>query len=95
MKKLTPFVLLCLALLSLGLSACSEKDDSVPRIQLAYENPNEVFDNENPRISLRAFETADRVYLIQGGDGGISVWKLATTRCCRPVAKGASSLFVR
>ena len=59
MKKLFPFVLLCLALLSLGLDACSDKDDSVPRIQLAYENPNEVFDNENPRISLRAFETAD------------------------------------
>lgn len=62
MKKLFPFVLLCLALLSLGLGACSDKDDNVPRIQLAYENPNEVFDNENPRISLRAFETADRVY---------------------------------
>ena len=59
MKKLIPFVLLCLALLSLGLGACADKDDSVPRIQLAYENPNEVFDNENPCISLRAFETAD------------------------------------
>lgn len=52
MKKLIPFVLLCLALLSVGLTACSDKDDSVPRIQLAYENPNEVFDNENPRISM-------------------------------------------
>ena len=48
----------CLALLGVAV-ACSDKDDSVPRIQLAYENPNEVFDNENPRISLRAFETAD------------------------------------
>lgn len=79
MKKLFPFVLLCLTLLSLGLGACSDKDDSVPRIQLAYENPNEVFDNENPCISLRAFETADRVYLIQVVTG-ISVWRLATTR---------------
>lgn len=52
MKKLIPFVLLCLALLSVGLTACSDKDDSVPRIQLAYENPNEVFDNENPIISM-------------------------------------------
>lgn len=105
MKKLTPFVLLCLALLSLGLSACSEKDDSVPRIQLAYENPNEVFDNENPRISLRAFETADRVYLIQGGDGNfrleVSNEEVLQARCegsklfIRPLKAGKAEVLIR
>ena len=57
MKKLIPFALLCLALLSLGLGACSDKDDSVPRIQLAYENPNEVFETvfhvSNWRMKIR------------------------------------------
>lgn len=104
-EKLTPFVLLCLALLSLGLSACSEKDDSVPRIQLAYENPNEVFDNENPRISLRAFETADRVYLIQGGDGNfrleVSNEEVLQARCegsklfIRPLKAGKAEVLIR
>lgn len=94
MKKLFPFVLLYLALLSLGLGACSDKDDNVPRIQLAYENPNEVFDNENPRISLRAFETTDRVYLIQGGDGNFRL-EVNNDEVVQFVAKGASSLSVR
>ena len=34
-------------------------DGAGTKSSLAYENPNEVFDNENPCISLRAFETAD------------------------------------
>lgn len=101
MKKLFPFVLLCLTLLSLGLGACSDKDDSVPRIQLAYENPNEVFDNENPRISLRAFET----YLIQGGDGNfrleISNDEVVQARCegsklfIRPLKAGKAEVLIR
>lgn len=105
MKKLFPFVLLCLALLSLGLGACSDKDDNVPRIQLAYENPNEVFDNENPRISLRAFETADRVYLIQGGDGNfrleVSNDEVLQARCegsklfIRPLKAGKAEVLIR
>lgn len=105
MKKLFPFVLLCLTLLSLGLSACSDKDDNVPRIQLAYENPNEVFDNENPCISLRAFETTDRVYLIQGGDGNFRLEvnndKVVQVRCegsklfIRPLKAGKAEVLIR
>lgn len=104
MKKLIPFVLLCLALLLLGLGACSDKDDSVPRIQLTYENPNEVFNNENPRISLRAFETADRVYLIQGGDGNfrleVSNDEVLQARCegnklfIRPLKAGKAEVLI-
>lgn len=105
MKKLFPFVLLCLTLLSLGLGACSDKDDSVPRIQLAYENPNEVFDNENPCISLWAFETTDRVYLIQGGDGNFRLEvnndKVVQVRCegsklfIRPLKAGKAEVLIR
>ena len=105
MKKQIPFVLLCLAMLAVGLTACSDKDDSVPRIQLAYENPNEVFDNENPRIFLRAFETADRVYLIQGGDGNfrleVSNDEVLQARCegsklfIRPLKAGKAEVLIR
>ena len=72
MKKLIPFVLLCLALLSLGLGACSDKDDSVPRIQLAYDGfARKFFFERFTPVRLSSGNRSDELFLSES-NGGIS-----------------------
>lgn len=69
MKNLAKILLFSLSLLSISLSSCSENEDSVLPIELTYESPDVVFDNENPRMTMMGYETSERVLLIRGGQG--------------------------
>lgn len=105
MKKLAKILLFSLSLLSISLSSCSENEDSVLPIELAYESPDVVFDNENPRMTMMGYETSERVLLIRGGQGEYRVESsnnaVAEARCegnrllVRPIGAGKTNVIIR
>lgn len=105
MKNLAKILLFSLSLLSVSLSSCSESEDSVLPIELAYESPDVVFDNENPRMTMMGYETSERVLLIRGGQGEYRVESsnnaVAEVRCegnrllLRPIGAGKTNVIKR
>lgn len=105
MKNLAKILLFSLSLLSISLLSCSESEDSVLPIELAYESPDVVFDNENPRMTMMGYETSERVLLIRGGQGEYRVESsnnsVAEARCegnrllVRPIGAGKTNVIIR
>ena len=105
MKNLAKILFFCLSLLSAGLSSCSESEDRVSPIELAYESPDVVFDNENPRMTMMGYETSERVLLVRGGQGEYRVESsdnaVAEARCegnrllLRPIGVGKATVIIR
>lgn len=105
MKNLAKILLFSLSLLSISLLSCSESEGSVLPIELAYESPDVVFDNENPRMTMMGYETSERVLLIRGGQGEYRVESsnnaVAEARCegnrllVRPIGAGKTNVIIR
>lgn len=104
MKQLTKIFFLCLLLMPGLLASCSDDEDSAQPIRLEDEDPNVIFNNEDPAITLLAYRMEDCTYLVKGGTGRYTVQssdeQVATAMCdgsrltVHPVGVGRATVSI-
>ena len=104
MKQLIKTFFLCFFLMSSLLASCSDEEGSTQPIHLEDENPNVVFNNEDPAITLLAYRMENCTYLIRGGVGRYTVQssneQVATALCdgsklvVTPVGVGQATITI-
>lgn len=103
MKFIIRTFALCLAMMSFFLVSCDNEDNSQP-IRLEDENPQVIFDNDVRTISLYAYRTEGRTYVVRGGAGTYTAQsqdeRVAMAVCngtqllIRPVGAGSTTVTI-
>ena len=104
MKQSIKAFFLCFLLMPVLLVSCNDEEDSLQPIRLEDENPNVIFNNEDPAITLLAYRMEDHTYLIRGGAGRYTVQssdeQVATAMCddsrltVHPVGVGRATIII-